>query len=305
VASDELDRQLLEAQATLLARVAPDTTVRRVRWMEGETQVFELGDGPPLLLVHGGGDGAYEWVPFMPLLARRHRVLAVDRPGHGLADPFDYEDVDLLRHAVVFLDGILDTLELPTVDLVANSMGGLWSVAFALDRPSRVRRLAIAGHPPGVTRHAPMPLRALGLPIVGKSIGRVMLGNPSREGNRKFWGQVLVAHPERLADELLDVDVAHMRRNRDSTLGLVRRAVGPRGVRRDLLLGERWHALNVPTLFLHGERDAFMSPPVADAWQAISASNPNVRIVAVHDAGHLPWLDAPDAVLDEVERFLA
>jgi pimeloyl-ACP methyl ester carboxylesterase len=51
----ELDRELEQAQAALLARFAPDTRVRRVRWSRGETQVLELGDGPPLLLVHGGG----------------------------------------------------------------------------------------------------------------------------------------------------------------------------------------------------------------------------------------------------------
>ena len=298
------DRPLEEAQAALLARFAPETRVRRVRWSGGETQVLELGDGPPLLLVHGGGDGAYEWVPIMPALARHRRVLAVDRPGHGLADPFDYEGVDILRHASLFLGSVLDALELRTADLVANSIGGLWAVAFALEHSDRVGGLVLAGHPPGVTRQAPLPLRVLGLPIVGKPIGRAVLGKPSREGNRKFWGEALVAHPERLADEFLDVDVEHMRRNRDSALSLVRRVVGLRGVRRELMLGDRWQQLSVPTLFLYGDRDAFVTSKVAAAWQEIAARNPNVRIVRIPGAGHLPWLDEPDAVLDEIERFL-
>ena len=126
--------------------------MRRVAWSQGETQVLELGAGPPLLLVHGGGDAAFEWVPILEDLARRHRVLAVDRPGHGLADPFDYDGVDVLEHAVVFLREILDALELDTVDIAGNSLGGLWSVAFALEHPERVSRLALVGAPPGVTR---------------------------------------------------------------------------------------------------------------------------------------------------------
>ena len=64
---------------------------------------FELGTGPPLLYVHGGLGGAYEMVPILAALAKTHRVLAVDRPGHGLADPFDYRGVDLLDHARTFL----------------------------------------------------------------------------------------------------------------------------------------------------------------------------------------------------------
>ena len=304
MARAQADGPLEAAQAALVSRLAPATRVQQLSWSAGETQVLELGEGPPLVLVHGGGDGAYEWVPFMPLLAQEHRVLAVDRPGHGLADPFEYEGVDLAAHAATFLTGILDALDLGAVDMLSNSIGGWWCATFALDQPHRVRRLVIAGHPPGVTRDAPLPLRVIGLPLVGKPLGRKLLGSPSREASRKFWGQVLVAHPERLIDEFLDVDVEHMRRNRDSALSLVRRVVGPRGVRKDLLLGHRWLELAVPTLFVHGDRDTFMSGKVEAAWQAIAESNPNVQVSSVAGAGHLPWLDEPDLVLAAVSSFL-
>ena len=103
----ELDRELAKAQAALLARYAPDTRVRRIRWSQGETQLFELGNGAPLLYVHGGLGGAFELVPILRALAENHRVLVVDRPGHGFADPFDYHGVDLLDHARTFLGDIL------------------------------------------------------------------------------------------------------------------------------------------------------------------------------------------------------
>ena len=73
----ELDRELEQAQAALLARFAPETRVRRIRWSQGETQVFELGSGSPLLYVHGGLGGAYELVPILAVLATV--VLVVDR----------------------------------------------------------------------------------------------------------------------------------------------------------------------------------------------------------------------------------
>jgi pimeloyl-ACP methyl ester carboxylesterase len=244
----ERDLRVKEAQAALLARYAPETRVRRVGWSQGETQVLELGAGPPILLVHGGGDSAFEWVPILPALARNHRVLAVDRPGHGLADPFDYAGVDLLDHARTFLRDILDALELRAVDIVANSIGGLWSVAFALDAPDRVSRLALVGAPPGVSRGAPLQLRLFGLPLVGRRLGRLLLSNPTRD---------------------------------------------------------RWQAVKVPTLFLWGERDAFMTPRVKEAWEVIAARNTNISITPVSDAGHLPWIDDPERVVDEIERFLA
>ena len=300
----ELDRELAKAQAALLARFAPDTRVRRIRWSGGETQLFELGTGAPLLYVHGGLSGAYEIVPILGALAENHRVLAVDRPGHGLADPFDYRDVDLLDHARTFLREILDALELSTVDVVANSMGALWSVAFAIDAPSRVSRLALVGAPAGLKRQVPLQLLLLGLPLIGQRLGRHVFSKATREGSRKFWGQVLVKHPEKVDDLLLDVDVANARRNVENMLGLVRCIADARrlGLRRELILGERWRDLTTPTLLAWGEHDAFGSP---EEGEALVATNPNLRLVRLAGAGHVPWLDDPESVVAEIERFLA
>jgi pimeloyl-ACP methyl ester carboxylesterase len=299
----ELDRELEKAQATLLARHAPDTRVRRVRWSQGETQVLERGAGAPLLLL-GVGNGAFEWVPILSALARNRRVLAVDAPGRGLADPFNYRGVDLLDHARTFLRDILDALELPTTDIAASSIGGLWSASFASDMPERVSRLMLVGAPPGVTREAPLPLRLMSLPLLGQPLGRLMMRNPTREGNRKFWRQMLVAHPERLDDALLDVDVADTRRNLENILGLIR-CVGDGLRSRSLILGDRWQTLSIPTLFLRGERDVFITHTMEKAWEVIAAENQNVRVIRIPDAGHLPWFDEPERVVAEIERFLA
>ena len=185
----ELDRELENAQATLLARFAPDTRIRRIRWSQGETQLFELGSGPPLLYVHGGLGGAYEVVPILAALAEAHRVLAVDRPGHGLADPFDYRGVDLLDHGRTFLRDVVDALELPTVDVVANSLGALLAVAFALDGRGRASRLALVGAPFGVMRRPPLLMLPLGLPLIGHRLGTHLFSTATRDGSRKFWGR--------------------------------------------------------------------------------------------------------------------
>jgi len=300
----ERDIELAAAQELLLERYAPDARVRRIRWPDGETQVLELGDGPPLLLVHGGGDGAFEWAPIMSALAETHRVLAVDRPGHGLADAFSYRGVDLQGHVRSFVAGVLDALELESTDVLANSIGGYWAAVFALAEPHRVRRLVIAGVPPGVVRDAPLPLRVMGVPVMGPLVARLVMGRPSREGSRKFWGEMLVVDPAQLPDELLDVDAAHMRRNSADIRELLYLMIGPRGVRRHIVLGDRWRALEVPTLLLVGARDAFVTPRMTHAWGSIASLNPLIRIVRVPGAGHLPWIDEPAVVVGEVERFL-
>jgi pimeloyl-ACP methyl ester carboxylesterase len=218
-----------------------------------------------------------------------------------MADPFDYRGIDLLDHGRTFLRDIVDALELPTVDIVANSLGGLWSVAFAIDAPGRVSRLALVGAPVGIARRPPLLMLPIGFPLIGQRLGRYLFSNATRDGSRKFFGQVLVEHPERVDDRLLDVDVAHTRRNVESMLSLIACIADWRrlGYRRELILGERWRTLTTPTLLLWPEHDAFGSPMEGEA---LLATNPNLRVVQVPAAGHLPWIDDPDTVIAELER---
>ena len=297
------DDTLNEAQATLLRQQAPEATSRRLAWSGGETQLLELGQGPPLLLVHGALGDAVAWAPILRPLARRFRVMAVDLPGHGLADPFDYGGVDVLELGRQFLRDVLGELGLETVAIVAHSFGSLWSVALALDDPSRISRLVLVGAPAGVQRpNVPLPLRVLGLPVVGKRLGRRLMSNPTREGSRSFWGEVLVTHPERVDDALLDADVASGRRNLESHLSLVPRLADIGGLRRELLLGEGWKRLTVPTDLVWGDRDAFLSP---DAAVRLVEANAAIRLQRIPDAGHLIWIDQPDVVVAAIERALS
>jgi pimeloyl-ACP methyl ester carboxylesterase len=187
---------------------------------------------------------------------------------------------------------------------MANSMGALWSVAFAIDAPSRVSRLALVGAPAGHKRQVPRQLLPLGLPLIGQKLGRYVFSNATRDGSRKFWGKVIVNHPERVDDLVLDYDVANMRRNVESMLGLVSRIASARrlGYRRELVLGERWRDLTTPTLLIWGEFDAFGSP---EEGEALVAKNPNLRLVRIPGAGHNSWFDDAESVIAEIERFLA
>src|SRR5258708_14571481 len=128
----------------------------------GKARVIEAGSGTPVLFVHGGGGFAGHWLPLLAHVSG-HRMIALDRPGCGLSDGFDYSSVDDIRgHAVTFLGAVLDALGLDRARIVANSMGGLWSLWLALDRPERVSSLALPGCPAlAAGTSAPAPLRII------------------------------------------------------------------------------------------------------------------------------------------------
>lgn len=115
-----------------------------------QTHYIELGEGRPLILIHGGGAGADargNWEGLaMPLLARSRRVIAIDMVGFGASLPADHEDFDYSPEArVQQLAAFIEAMELGPVDIVGNSMGGRTSVAVAADRPELVDRLVLMG----------------------------------------------------------------------------------------------------------------------------------------------------------------
>src|SRR5688572_24771987 len=194
-------------QAAYLDRVVPGHRIVRVHWSGGATQVIEAGQGQPLLLLHGGLGEAFQWAPLMPALADRYRVLAVDRPGHGLADAFDYRGVNMLDIASRFANEILDALSIPSAAVLGNSMGGLWAAGFALSHPQRVTRLLLVGAPAGIQRAVPWSLR-LGSIALFSGAMKAGLTSATRDSLRAFWGERIVVHPERLGEDFLDLCVA-------------------------------------------------------------------------------------------------
>jgi 3-oxoadipate enol-lactonase len=95
---------------------------------------------PPVVLLHGLGDGAADWDGVAPAFARQRRVYAPDLRGHGRSDrPGDYS-VELMEADML---GFLDALELDRVDLIGHSMGGLVGYLLAGDRPEQVSRLIL------------------------------------------------------------------------------------------------------------------------------------------------------------------
>ena len=111
------------------------------------TNYHDVGEGFPLLMIHGSGPGVSAWANWrlvMPALAERARVIAPDMVGFGFTDrPAGQKyDMDVWVEQAV---GLLDALGIERADLVGNSFGGALALALTIRHPQRVRRLVLMG----------------------------------------------------------------------------------------------------------------------------------------------------------------
>ncbi|MEU9064697.1 alpha/beta fold hydrolase [Streptomyces sp. NPDC048430] len=111
------------------------------------TNYHDVGDGAPVLLIHGSGPGVSAWANWrltIPELAKQHRVIAPDIVGFGYTerpDDIRYDAEAWLAHLV----GLLDALGLAKVAVVGNSFGGSLALRLATRHPERVERLVLMG----------------------------------------------------------------------------------------------------------------------------------------------------------------
>jgi pimeloyl-ACP methyl ester carboxylesterase len=264
--------------------------------------ILEAGQGEPALIIHGGDGEAVNWAPLMAELDQELRLYAVDRPGFGLTDPFDYREVALRPHAGQFVCSVLDALGVPSATLIGGSMGGYFCLAAALDHPERVRRVAIVGMTVGVSRAASWPLRILcGVP---GAAAMLLKRTATLEGQKAQYRHEFHVDPDTVPELYLRARAAGVRRpGAAATFALLLRRVGGlRGIRPDGYLGDDLPRLRCPVLFVWGEKDDLA--PITDG-QAASARIPDSRFVILPGIGHFPFLEAPRETARLIREFLA
>ena len=181
------------------AQLTEEATSRYVQAGDVRVHYNEAGTGMPVVFVHGGGPGASGWSNFntnIGPLSEHFRVILVDMPGWGKSDPVVLSESRFAFNARVFRD-MLDTLDIPKVHFVGNSMGGGTSAKFAIDYPDRIDKLVLmgaAGASPSVM--SPFPMEGI------KRLGEAFR-NPTKESFRDMI-EAFVYDSSFVTDELLE-----------------------------------------------------------------------------------------------------
>lgn len=251
------------------------------------------GTGPPLVLVHGLGGSATNWVELAPLLAPRHRLVIPDLPGHGGSEPL--AGVSGLQPYADRVAAVMAHERALPAPVVGHSLGGMVVLRLALRRPESVAAVVLAA-------------------AAGLSIGGVW--------GRNLLTAVTVVRPGRLAGRYRS-HVARFRLLRQVVFGVVSVAdpVGLSDVSVEGFLagqvlhtdtGSAWIALREddprqelervrrPALVLWGSDDVQL--PLEDAFEYARRLRAPLRVIA--DCGHLLIGERPEPCADAINEFL-
>ena len=150
----------------------------------------EVGEGEPVLFVHGASNAGTSWASLAALLGG-FRCLLVDRPGCGLSDPLPQSLDDPARLAAFADDLVVDVLDALGVEraaLVGTSFGGYFTLRAAAAHPERVSRVLQLGWTVGAPSHkVPAVMRAAALPGIGRALVNVP---PNERAVRSMLGQI-------------------------------------------------------------------------------------------------------------------
>jgi pimeloyl-ACP methyl ester carboxylesterase len=257
------------------------------------TRYWIGGEGPPLVLVHGLGGAAQNFTALAPLLARRHRVLALDLPGHGGSEPLPA--LDRLGGVAAHVAAVAEREEMLPAAVVGYSMGGVVALRLAVARPEAVSALALvsAGGIVSQTRRARIwltivaalrPARTVAL-ARGAIARRPILRLPVFA----YWG---AEDARALAPAAVLGFLAPQREHTDV-----------RGAARALLHDDPRPDLDrvrCPTLLVWGARDRLV--PLEDGFEYARRLRCPIRVVPA--AGHLIVGEFPAETASALEEFL-
>ena len=250
-----------------LARILPDL----------EVQLAEGGEGPPVLVLHGGGGPATVATiaaHFLPT----HRVLMPTHPGwNGMLRPDWLDSIDEL--AMVYLR-LLAQHGLRDVLVVGSSIGGWIAAQMAVrDVGGLVGRLVL--------------IDAVGVEIAGHPIADFFSLTPRGIAEHSYY------EPDRFFVDPTTMPPERVALQRTNIASL--RALAGEPYMHDPKLLARLRQVQVPTLVVWGDSDRIATPEYGAAY---SRGFGNARFELVAKAGHMPQLERPDGLFPLLDAFL-
>jgi pimeloyl-ACP methyl ester carboxylesterase len=283
----------------------PDPEWLKIDWREhlhrvelpGATVNYaEIGEGEPIIFVHGLAGCWQNWLENLPRLGRTHRAIALDLPGFG-DSPMPSWSIDMPAYGRL----IHDFCEKLGIDraaaLVGNSMGGFVSTEAVIEQPSRFERLVLVSaagisfaEAQGRRDKALIRMFEATIPALAGP-RRTWLTRP--RGRRLAFGNIF-NYPNRVRPELLYEQIDPSVRSPGFADAI--RAIGGYDTR------HRLTEIEIPTLVVWGLNDHIVPVEAAIGYHRLI---PGSRLELFERTGHVPQMERPSRFNALLDEFLA
>jgi magnesium chelatase accessory protein len=257
-----------------------------IRW-----HVQRMGQGPPLLLVHGTGASTHSWRDVMPLLARHYAVIAVDLPGHAFTDPLVQARTSIEGISAA-LAALLNILQVSPVYCVGHSAGAVILCKMALELHIRPRRIVCVNGAFLPLGGAASRLFAPLARVLANNAGLARLVAPRAHRARAAVTRLIARTGSTLDEEGVELYVRLVRKSRH-VAGALR-----------MMANWRLHEfqkslpkIGVPITLIVGGNDLMVPPRQA---AVVKESVRDVTVRRLEGLGHLAHEERPALFADEV-----
>jgi pimeloyl-ACP methyl ester carboxylesterase len=266
--------------------------------VNGERVAYlDIGQGQPVILIHGFGGSMWQWEHQQQPLSAEFRLITPDLIGSGLSTKPDieYRPEQMLEYFI----GFMDALRIRQATLVGNSMGAGLAIGMALTYPDRVSQLVLIDGLPANVRER------LTSPSIKRALDTAAPSWLASFGNWLFGGVMIESVLQEIVHDptlLTPAVIERSNRNRQRP-GVIPPLMT---VRDTLPLWESGFATRIgeirhPTLILWGEEDrVFPLPTGEDLQRTIKGS----ALVRIPNAGHIPQWERPDLANRAMIEFL-
>jgi pimeloyl-ACP methyl ester carboxylesterase len=282
--SEDLKQKYLSGYEKALSACRAQFASHQIETSFGNTHVLSIGSGSPVVAFHGRGVTSCSWGAMAPNLAKDHKVYLVDtigEPGRSEAKRRISSD----KAIADWIDQLFSHLGIKKASVMGLSNGGRISLAYALERPEKVERLALLAPVGGISK--------LSWGYLGKAMAAMVADTSKFE---EFWQtHYATSNKTDLRDRIDEQFVQGMTTfipGYDDILPMMKAHSA-----------RKLSSLPMPIMALFGEHEVIYEPH--EAAEQARAVWPNAQVEVVKGAGHMMMFDQPDVVLDRVRSFFS
>jgi pimeloyl-ACP methyl ester carboxylesterase len=266
------------------------------------------GSGQPVVMIHGLGGTALNWMAVGPEIARTHRALAIDLAGFGQT-PLLGRAATVGANASLVHDFVERIVGEPVM-LMGNSMGGHIAIVEAATKPDWVTSMVLVDPAiPGAHVRRPEPLilgaiAALSIPGLAQTVLDRRLRALGPEALVKRTLALVSADPSQVEASIVDAHVQLTRERlqlgRQNARAFIQasRSIGLRLA--DPRFWTKVSAVRAPTLIIHGDLDRLI--PVSAARE-LHRRRADWKLAILEGVGHVPMMEAPDRFMKALEGW--